>query len=47
MLIKARVGARGEIIIPQEIREQLGLHKGVKITVEAKIGEIVVKKLST
>ncbi|MBI2175756.1 AbrB/MazE/SpoVT family DNA-binding domain-containing protein [Candidatus Woesearchaeota archaeon] len=45
MLIKGTVGKHGVVLIPKSIREQLGLYKGVKVTIEDRVGEIFIKKL--
>jgi AbrB family looped-hinge helix DNA binding protein len=36
-----RVGAKGQVVIPKEIREQVGLHPGMEVDVSAQ-GESVV-----
>ncbi|MBI2140985.1 AbrB/MazE/SpoVT family DNA-binding domain-containing protein [Candidatus Woesearchaeota archaeon] len=47
MLVKRTVGARGQVVLPIDIREQLGLREGTEITFEAKEGEIVIKPAKT
>lgn len=39
------ISSRGQIVIPQEIREKLGLHKGEKFAVIGEGNTIVLKKL--
>ncbi|MBI2581368.1 AbrB/MazE/SpoVT family DNA-binding domain-containing protein [Candidatus Woesearchaeota archaeon] len=47
VLVKRTVGARGQVVLPIDIREQLGLREGTEITFEAKQGEIVIKPAKT
>lgn len=47
MLVKRTVGARGQIVLPIDIREQLGLREGTEITLEAKGSEVVIKPAKT
>ena len=47
MLVKRTVGARGQVVLPIDIREQLGMREGTAITFEAKEGEVVIKPAKT
>lgn len=38
-----KIGAKGQVVIPKEIRELVGLHPGAEVDVEAEGGEVVVK----
>jgi AbrB family looped-hinge helix DNA binding protein len=38
-----RVGAKGQVVIPKEIRDLVGLHPGTEVDVAAEGGEVVVK----
>jgi AbrB family looped-hinge helix DNA binding protein len=42
---KRKVGAKGKVTIPKEMRDALGLKSGAKITFEMRNQEIVIKKL--
>ena len=44
MIIIREIGEKGQVVIPKDIREHLGLNMGVKITFEVKDDEIIVKK---
>ena len=44
-MLTGKVGAKGEVIIPKEMRDALGLKSGVKISFEMRDQEIVIKKL--
>ncbi len=41
-----RMSSKGQVVIPKRIRAQLGFEEGDRITVEAREGEIVLRKLS-
>ena len=47
MMVKRTVGARGQVVVPIDIREQLGLREGTEITFETKEGEVVIKPAKT
>ena len=47
MMVKRTVGARGQVVVPIDIREQLGLREGTEVTFEAKEGEVVIKPAKT
>lgn len=38
-----KVGAKGQVVIPKEIRDLVGLHPGTEVDVKAEGGEVVVK----
>ncbi|MBJ7597584.1 MAG: hypothetical protein DLM67_19570 [Candidatus Nephthysia bennettiae] len=37
-----KVGAKGQVVIPKEIRDRVGLHPGTEVDVAAEGGEIIV-----
>jgi AbrB family looped-hinge helix DNA binding protein len=37
-----RIGPKGQVVIPKEIREQLGLRPGAEVDVAARDGEVIV-----
>lgn len=41
-----RMSSKGQVVIPKRIRTQLGFEEGDRMTVEARNGEIVLRKLS-
>jgi AbrB family looped-hinge helix DNA binding protein len=44
MIIKREIGEKGQVVIPKDIREHLGLNIGVNITFEVKDNEVIIKK---
>lgn len=40
-----KVGAKGQIVIPQRVREELGVRPGDRVSVRAEDGEVRVKRL--
>ncbi|PSO03075.1 hypothetical protein B9Q04_20175 [Candidatus Marsarchaeota G2 archaeon BE_D] len=40
MKVRVRVGKRGQVVIPKEIREKTGVKEGVEVVVEAN-GDVV------
>ena len=44
MIIKREIGKKGQVVIPQDIRDYLGLNIGVKIIFEVRNDEIIIKK---
>jgi len=44
MKIKREIGEKGQIVIPKDIREYLGLDAGVNITFEVEDEKIILKK---
>ncbi len=47
MLIKRTVGARGQVVLPKDIREQFGFREGSEIAFEARENEVVIKPAKT
>ena len=47
MMVKRTIGARGQVVVPIDIREQLSLREGTEVTFEAKEGEVVIKPAKT
>ncbi|MBS3066299.1 AbrB/MazE/SpoVT family DNA-binding domain-containing protein [Candidatus Pacearchaeota archaeon] len=43
MISKREIGEKGQVVIPKDIREFLGLDKGVKITFEVRGDEVILK----
>ncbi len=41
---KRNVGQKGQVVIPKQMRDALGLKPGVEITLELRDKEIVIKK---
>lgn len=37
-----RVGPKGQVVIPKDIRESVGLHPGDRVDVELRNGEVVI-----
>ena len=44
MKIKREIGEKGQIVIPKDIREHLGLDFGTNVTFEVKDNEVIIKK---
>jgi AbrB family looped-hinge helix DNA binding protein len=44
-MLTRRVGMKGQVVIPKQMRDALGLKPGVEITLEMRDQEIVIKKL--
>jgi len=44
MKIKRKIGPKGQVVIPKEIREKLGLRSGVEVIVELRGKEVVIRK---
>ena len=44
MIIKRELGEKGQLVIPKDIREYLGLRKGEKVVFEIKNKEVVIKQ---
>lgn len=40
-----KVGAKGQIVIPQSVREELGVRPGDRVSVRAEDGEVRVRRL--
>lgn len=47
MLIKRVVGERGQVVLPKDIREHLGIGTGTEITFEARDDEVIIKPAKT
>ncbi|MBI2574354.1 AbrB/MazE/SpoVT family DNA-binding domain-containing protein [Candidatus Woesearchaeota archaeon] len=47
MLVRRTVGARGQVVLPKDIRQQFGIGEGTEITFESKDSEIVIKPAKT
>ncbi len=41
---KRNVGPKGQVVIPKQMRDALGLKPGVEITIELRDKEIIIKK---
>ena len=44
MIIKREIGEKGQVVIPKDIREYLGLRKGEKVVFEIRGKEVVLKQ---
>ncbi|MFZ0960298.1 MAG: AbrB/MazE/SpoVT family DNA-binding domain-containing protein [Terriglobia bacterium] len=44
-MLKARVSSRGQLALPKEVRDQLGLGEGVSLTVRVEGDEVILRKL--
>ena len=44
MIIKRSIGEKGQVVIPKDIREMLGLKKGSEVTFEVANDEVKLKK---
>lgn len=44
MIIKREIGEKGQVVIPKDIREFLGLKEREKIVFEVKDKEVIIKK---
>src|SRR3989344_5928018 len=44
MIIRREIGEKGQVVIPKDIREHLGLNIGVNIIFEVRDNEVVLKK---
>ena len=40
------VGPKGQIVIPKEIRDETGLVEGSEVSVEAKNGDVVIRRVA-
>jgi AbrB family looped-hinge helix DNA binding protein len=47
MVEVAVMGARGQLVVPQKIREQLGLKQGDAIAIDSNAGKMVAQKIKT
>ena len=46
-MLKARVSSRGQLALPKDVREQLGLGEGVCVTVRIEGDEVILRKAVT
>lgn len=46
VLATTRLSSKGQIVIPEEIREQMGLHTGDRFVVLAEEGVVILKTIS-
>lgn len=44
-MLKARVSSRGQLALPKEVRDQLGLGEGDHLTVRVKGDEVILRKV--
>jgi AbrB family looped-hinge helix DNA binding protein len=44
MIIKREIGEKGQVVIPKDIREYLGLNISLSIILEVRDNEVVLKK---
>ncbi len=42
--IEAKIGSRGQVVIPKPIRDQQGLKEGTRVTFHVEDGEVVVRR---
>ena len=43
-MFKARVSSRGQLALPKEVRDQLGLDEGTSVTVRVEGDEVILRK---
>ena len=46
-MLKARVSSRGQLALPKEVRDQLGLDEGASVTVRVDGDEVILRKVVT
>ena len=44
-MLKARVSSRGQLALPKEVRDQLGLAEGDHLTVRVEDDEVILRKV--
>lgn len=44
MKSRMKVGEKGQVVIPKELRAQAGMKEGAEVTVELKDGEVVIRR---
>lgn len=47
MIVKRTVGARGQVVLPKDVREQYGFREGTEIAFETRENEVVIKSAKT
>lgn len=45
MAVESRVGSKGELFVPKEIREKLGLKPGMRVVYRVKDGRLIVEPI--
>jgi AbrB family looped-hinge helix DNA binding protein len=40
------IGAKGQVVIPKEIRDETGLLEGSEVSVEARNGDVVIRRVA-
>ncbi|HMD98637.1 MAG TPA: AbrB/MazE/SpoVT family DNA-binding domain-containing protein [Terriglobia bacterium] len=43
-MLSSRVSSRGQLVLPKEVREQLGLGEGDRLTVRVEGDEVILRK---
>jgi len=43
-MLRARVSSRGQLALPKEVRDQLGLDEGTSVTVRVEGDEVILRK---
>lgn len=41
---KRIIGPKGQVVIPKEIREKIGLREGIEVLIELKDNEVIIKR---
>lgn len=44
MKSRMRVGEKGQVVIPKQVRREAGIREGTEVTVELRNGEVVIKR---
>ncbi|MHA1209221.1 MAG: AbrB/MazE/SpoVT family DNA-binding domain-containing protein [Candidatus Freyarchaeota archaeon] len=44
MIVKRIVGPKGQVVIPKDVRDALGLREGSEVVVELRGDEVVIKR---
>lgn len=45
MKSKMKVGEKGQVVIPKELRDRVGIKEGAEVTVKLKDGEVVIRRV--
>ncbi|MDG6995168.1 MAG: AbrB/MazE/SpoVT family DNA-binding domain-containing protein [Nitrososphaerota archaeon] len=45
-MTKARVGQKGQVVIPSDIRQKIGMKAGTEVVIDMKDDEVVIKRAS-